>query len=86
MKTPVSIFCVPQPMVSFSPHAYIPQLFAFGPYHHWQPQLYDMERYKLVAARRMQERLRGGGLGFEEVVEVFEKREFKIRCHYHKYV
>ncbi|ONK78919.1 uncharacterized protein A4U43_C01F1000 [Asparagus officinalis] len=87
MKTPVSIFCVPRPMVSFRPHAYVPQLFAFGPYHHWHPQLYDMERYKLATARRTQERLRGGGgLGFEDVVELFEKREFKLRCHYHKYL
>ena len=82
IKTPVSIFCVPPALVACKAEAYVPQLFAFGPYHHWRPQLYDMERYKLAAARRTQQRL--NGVKLKDVVEQFVKREYKIRCHYHK--
>lgn len=84
-KIPASIFCVPQAVVSCKPEAYAPQLFAFGPYHHWRPQLYDMERYKLAAARRTQARL--GGLKFSGIVaNQFLRRDFKIRCHYQRHL
>jgi hypothetical protein len=48
--TPVSVFNVPKPLQVHKPEAYTPQLIALGPYHHWRPQLYEMERYKLAAA------------------------------------
>ncbi|ONK70378.1 uncharacterized protein A4U43_C05F33100 [Asparagus officinalis] len=85
VKTRVSIFCVPQALVLCKPEAYVPQLFALGPYHHWRPQLYDMERYKIAAARRIQGRL-NGVVEFDGVVKKFVKEEYKIRCHYHKHL
>ncbi|ONK70379.1 uncharacterized protein A4U43_C05F33110 [Asparagus officinalis] len=83
VRAQVSIFCVPQALVLCKPEAYVPQLFALGPYHHWRPQLYDMERYKIAAARRIQGRL-NGVVEFDGVVKKFVKKEYKIRCHYHK--
>lgn len=83
IRTAPSIFCVPHELVSCKPEAYAPQLFAFGPYHHWRSQLFDMERYKVAAARRMQARL-VGVVKFEEIVQQIKRKEFKIRGHYQK--
>ncbi|KAJ6829214.1 putative UPF0481 protein [Iris pallida] len=84
IKTPVSIFCVPEALVSGKPEAYRPQLFALGPYHHWQPKLYDMQRHKIASARRTKSRLQGPKL--EELAQLFMKREHKIRGYYHRHI
>ncbi|GMP60344.1 hypothetical protein CsSME_00023247 [Camellia sinensis var. sinensis] len=51
---PVSIFRVPATISTFKPKAYVPQLIGLGPYHHFHSELYEMEKYKLVAATRHQ--------------------------------
>ena len=47
---PVSVFNVPKALRVHKPEAYTPQLIALGPYHHWRPELYEMERYKLASS------------------------------------
>ena len=55
------VFDVPRTLRDTKPEAYAPQHFALGPYHHQaRPELKDMERYKLAAAKRA-ERLFAGG-------------------------
>ncbi|KAL6606744.1 hypothetical protein ACP70R_042397 [Stipagrostis hirtigluma subsp. patula] len=81
----VSVFNVPKTLQVYKPEAYTPQLIALGPYHHWRPELYEMERYKLAAARRAQKRLRGG-VKLESLVEQFARIERKVRAHYHRYL
>ncbi|XVF78072.1 hypothetical protein PTKIN_Ptkin14bG0099000 [Pterospermum kingtungense] len=49
---PVCIFRVPKSLVDVKPEAYTPQLIALGPYHHYHPQLYEMEPLKLAAVKR----------------------------------
>ncbi|XP_022717841.1 putative UPF0481 protein At3g02645 [Durio zibethinus] len=49
---PLCIFQVPKPLVDVKPEAYTPQLIALGPYHHFHPELYEMEHYKLAAVKR----------------------------------
>ncbi|KAK3128530.1 hypothetical protein QOZ80_6BG0463070 [Eleusine coracana subsp. coracana] len=84
---PVSIFNVPKPLHVHKPEAYTPQLIALGPYHHWRPELYEMERYKLAAARRAQRRLhRNGGVKLEALVAQFARLERRVRAHYHRYL
>ncbi|CAL5051382.1 unnamed protein product [Urochloa decumbens] len=82
---PVSVFNVPKQLRVHKPEAYTPQFIALGPYHHWRPELYEMERYKLAAARRAQKRL-AAGLKLETLVEQFKRLERRVRAHYHRYL
>ncbi|KAJ6829251.1 putative UPF0481 protein [Iris pallida] len=83
-RTPVAIFSVPEALVSGKPEAYVPQIFAFGPYHHWLPKLYDMERHKIAAARRTMSRAVQQGGRIQDLVEQLMKREHKIRSYYQR--
>lgn len=81
----VSVFNVPKELLAVKPEAYTPQSISIGPYHHWRSELYDMERYKLAAARRFQKIINGSK--FESaVVEEFKKHEQQIRNSYHKFL
>lgn len=82
IKVQVCIFFVPKSLLYLKPEAFMPQLFAVGPYHHWVPHLYDMERYKLAATKKIQCDL--NSLTLEELVRCFLKHEERIRFHYHK--
>ncbi|CAL5051386.1 unnamed protein product [Urochloa decumbens] len=82
----VSVFNVPKQLRVHKPEAYTPQFIALGPYHHWRPELYEMERYKLAAARRLQRRLRPGAVKLETLVEQFKRMERRVRAHYHRYL
>ncbi|XP_038988017.1 putative UPF0481 protein At3g02645 [Phoenix dactylifera] len=84
VQIPVSVFSVPKTLLSIKPEAYIPELFALGPYHHWHPQLYEMERYKLATAKRTQKQLQS--IKLRQLVEYFIKKEHTIRSHYHRHL
>ncbi|XP_038988055.1 putative UPF0481 protein At3g02645 [Phoenix dactylifera] len=83
-SVPVAIFDVPKSLLSTNPEAYVPQLFALGPYHKGRPELYDMERYKIASAQRTAKALRD--LRFELIVDCFIELEHKIRAPYHRYL
>ncbi|CAM0913076.1 unnamed protein product [Alopecurus aequalis] len=83
---PVSVFNVPKQLLVHKPEAYVPQFIALGPYHHWRPELYEMERYKLAASRRAQRRLRPAGLKLDALVAQFARLERKVRAYYHRYL
>ncbi|XP_009616817.1 putative UPF0481 protein At3g02645 [Nicotiana tabacum] len=83
-EIPVSIYNVPKSLMVSDPDSYVPQLVAIGPYHYWRPELYDMERYKLSAAKTTQKHLQG--LKFQQLVEQLIKFDHRIRCSYHKYL
>ncbi|CAK9310374.1 unnamed protein product [Citrullus colocynthis] len=55
--TPVCIFNVPKSLMIMDPDFYTPQEVAIDPYHHWPQELYEMERYKIAAAKTAQEQL-----------------------------
>ncbi|KAI3521190.1 hypothetical protein L1887_10651 [Cichorium endivia] len=83
-KVPVCIFTVPKVLLATDPESYIPQQVALGPFHHWRPEVYDMQRYKLAAARRTQKQM---NVSFERIIEMMKKKdEARIRACYHKFL
>ncbi|KAI3766208.1 hypothetical protein L2E82_16260 [Cichorium intybus] len=83
-KIPVCIFTVPKVLLATDPESYIPQQVALGPFHHWREEVYDMQRYKLDAARRTQKFM---NVSFERIVELMWKQdEPRIRASYHKFL
>ncbi|KAF5956838.1 hypothetical protein HYC85_004063 [Camellia sinensis] len=84
IEVPVSIFRVPAALSAFKPETYMPQLIGLGPYHHLQPELYEMERYKLAAASRLQKQFQS--LEFEQLVDKLMEFEYKVRACYHKFL
>nr|XP_043618281.1 putative UPF0481 protein At3g02645 [Erigeron canadensis] len=83
-KIPVSIFTVPKVLLATNPECYIPQQVALGPFHHWRPEVYDMQRFKLAAARRTQKYM---NVSFDRIVEIMkDKDEARIRACYHKFL
>ncbi|CAH9096555.1 unnamed protein product [Cuscuta europaea] len=83
-EVPISIFSVPKTLMAADPDSYVPQEVAIGPYHCRRPELYEMERYKLAAAKRFQKSLQS--FKFGHLVEQVAKYENKIRAHYHKFL
>ncbi|KAG5564239.1 hypothetical protein RHGRI_000440 [Rhododendron griersonianum] len=81
---PVSIFRVPTTISAFKPKAYTPQLIGLGPYHRFRPELYEMERYKVAAATRVQKEFKS--LEFKQLVDVLSKVENSVRACYHKFL
>jgi hypothetical protein len=65
-------------------HLYLPHHFALGPYHCDRPELRDMERYKLAAAKRA-ERLFAEGHKLDHLVQCLLQEQDKIRAPYHRY-
>ncbi|KAK1318446.1 putative UPF0481 protein [Acorus calamus] len=80
----VSIYAVPKPLMATKPEAYIPQQVSIGPYHQHQLELYEMERYKLYATRRVQKQV--PNLSFEGFIERFVKLNRMFRASYHRYL
>ncbi|KAK7389504.1 hypothetical protein VNO78_24606 [Psophocarpus tetragonolobus] len=80
----VSIFSVPKLLMASDPDSYIPQQVAIGPYHYWRPELYEMQRYKIAAAKRFQKHLQCYKL--ENLVDHLTKLEQRVRACYHKFL
>ncbi|XP_066325933.1 putative UPF0481 protein At3g02645 [Miscanthus floridulus] len=79
------VFDVPRLLRATRPEAYLPQHFALGPYHCGRPELRDMERYKLAAAKRA-EKLFAEGRKFDHLVQQLLRDQDKIRAPYHRFL
>ncbi|CAM0908250.1 unnamed protein product [Alopecurus aequalis] len=76
---------VPKLLRETKPEAYAPQHFAIGPYHYQRPELKDMERYKLAAAKRA-EKLFAAGLSFNDLVHRLVAKQHTVRALYHRFL
>ncbi|XP_014507304.1 putative UPF0481 protein At3g02645 [Vigna radiata var. radiata] len=83
-KIPVCIYHVPKSLSSAKPEAFSPQLIAIGPYTHFRPELYPMERLKIFAAKAVLDHFNKHDL--KQVVEEFLHTATFIRASYHKYL
>ncbi|KAF8747271.1 hypothetical protein HU200_013261 [Digitaria exilis] len=79
------VFDVPRVLRQTRPEAYLPQHFALGPYHCNKPELRDMERYKLAAAKRA-EKLFADGQKFDHLVQRLLQAQDKMRAPYHRFL
>ncbi|XAR66824.1 hypothetical protein NMG60_11013171 [Bertholletia excelsa] len=77
------VFTVPKRLSAEKPEAYTPQLLGLGPYNHFKPELYEMERYKLAAVSHV---LMSSGHNFEDIVTELKNEEATIRACYLKYL
>ncbi|WVZ13748.1 hypothetical protein V8G54_011314 [Vigna mungo] len=83
-KIPVCIYHVPKSLSSAKPEAFSPQLIAIGPYTHFRPELYPMERFKIFAAKAVLDHFNKHDL--KQVVQEFRHTATFIRASYHKYL
>ncbi|XP_076909962.1 putative UPF0481 protein At3g02645 [Bidens hawaiensis] len=82
---PVCVFNVPKAASRFKPEAYVPLAIALGPYHHFETQLYQMERFKVAAVKAIL--TSDQVLSFESlVIDRLIEKEPVIRACYHKYI
>ncbi|KAG2581826.1 putative UPF0481 protein At3g02645 [Panicum virgatum] len=79
------VFDVPRVLKATRPEAYLPQHFALGPYHCNRPELRDMERYKLAAAKRA-EKLFAEGSKFDDLVQRLLQAQDRMRAPYHRFL
>ncbi|KAL3528923.1 hypothetical protein ACH5RR_008245 [Cinchona calisaya] len=85
IEIPVSIFNVPKTLLISHSISYVPQQIAIGPYHYFTPEHYEMERYKIAAAKKIQKDHRQN-LKFHQIVDQVKKFDQKIRAYYHRYL
>ncbi|CAN8236075.1 unnamed protein product [Cochlearia groenlandica] len=80
----VSIFTVPKALRCSHQDSYTPHRVSIGPYHCLKPELHEMERYKLLIAKKL--RKSSKLFKFHDLVEKLQSMEIKIRACYHKYI
>ncbi|CAL0323861.1 unnamed protein product [Lupinus luteus] len=83
-KIPVCIYQVPKSLSCVMPEAFTPQLIAIGPYNHFCPELYPMERFKVCSAKRVLDYFNKHD--FKHLVEQLHNTAPYIRACYHKYL
>ncbi|KAK8470392.1 hypothetical protein PHAVU_004G134500 [Phaseolus vulgaris] len=81
---PVCIYQVPKSLSSAKPEAFAPQFIAIGPYTHFRPELYPMERFKVLSAKAVLDHFQKHDL--KQVVQEFHNTATFIRASYHKYL
>nr|GMD35566.1 putative UPF0481 protein At3g02645 [Ipomoea batatas] len=66
--------------MAYHPESYLPQRVAIGPYHNTHPELHEMERHKIDAAKIFQKQLKT--IKLHSLVEELMKVESRIRLSY----
>ncbi|GFY99671.1 transmembrane protein, putative [Actinidia rufa] len=81
---PVSIFSCAYNSEFFQARSLYASTHRFGALPSFSPELYEMERYKIAAASRVQNQFQS--LEFKQLVDKLNEIEYKVRASYHKYL
>ncbi|KAK9748195.1 hypothetical protein RND81_02G042300 [Saponaria officinalis] len=84
LDRPPCVFTVPKTLKYVRPEAYEPQLLALGPYHRWRDDLYEMERLKVLTAKKVQALFPGHK--FEDIIRSLAMHAPRIRARYDKHL
>ncbi|KAH9624011.1 hypothetical protein KSS87_012333 [Heliosperma pusillum] len=84
LDRPPCVFTVPKTLKYVRPEAYEPQLLALGPYHHWRDDLYEMERLKVLTAKKVQTLFPNHK--FEDIIRALAMHAPRIRARYDKHL
>ncbi|GMN35446.1 hypothetical protein TIFTF001_045020 [Ficus carica] len=71
IDVPISIFKVPNSLISAKAEAYVPHTVGLGPVHHSRRELQHMQMYKVMEAKRIHNGFQSG-FEFDEVIEFLE--------------
>ncbi|XP_022156849.1 putative UPF0481 protein At3g02645 [Momordica charantia] len=84
-ESPISIFQVPDSIRNDSPEAFTPRSVALGPFHHFHPQLLNLELYKLGRAKKVKDQIQLAE--FHQLIsDKLKPLELKIRACFKKYL
>ncbi|XP_061342982.1 putative UPF0481 protein At3g02645 [Gastrolobium bilobum] len=85
-EMPVCIYQDPKSLSCAKPEAFTPQIIAIGPYNHFRPELYPMERFKILSAKRVLDYFNKHDHDLKRLVEKLKSTGPFIRACYHKYL
>ncbi|KAF2320959.1 hypothetical protein GH714_032214 [Hevea brasiliensis] len=77
------IFQVPKSVSSIKPEAFIPQRIALGPYHHFRPKFYKMQKCKLHEVQIVHQRLK---LPEFQLFDQLKRKVKDVRGYYHEHL
>ncbi|XP_061342940.1 putative UPF0481 protein At3g02645 [Gastrolobium bilobum] len=81
---PVCIYQVPKSLSCAKPEAFTPQIIAIGPYNHFRPEFYPMERFKIFSAKRVIQHFNTHDIN--QLVKKLSNTVSFVRACYHKYL
>ncbi|XP_022156853.1 putative UPF0481 protein At3g02645 [Momordica charantia] len=76
-QTPISVFQLPASVHDGRPEAFLPRRVAVGPYHHFRPELYKMDLFKLGKAKNHKL-----GPQLRHLLDQIKPLELKIRASF----
>ncbi|XP_022156854.1 putative UPF0481 protein At3g02645 [Momordica charantia] len=76
-KTPISVFQLPDSVRDAHPEVYLPRRVAVGPYHHFRPDLFKMDLFKLGKAKNQK-----WGPQLDPFLDQLKSLDLKIRASF----
>ncbi|XP_022149958.1 putative UPF0481 protein At3g02645 [Momordica charantia] len=78
-QTPISVFQLPDSVRDGDPEAYLPRRVAVGPYHHFRPELFKMDLFKLGKVKNQK-----WGSQLHHLLDQIKPLDLKIRASFNQ--